>query len=114
MKISLSLIGIMFTLIACKKKAKTDQSTLQKVAIKLDSIKRVSYRYRLEINIFKDNGFFKDSSDCYFEFNQQSEFMSRLLLVPTTAAKMLTFFLNAKNQHTKCHITDKNWPRNWV
>ncbi|WP_342644957.1 TlpA disulfide reductase family protein [Mucilaginibacter sp. CSA2-8R] len=77
MKKTLSLIGILFALTAWTYYVKTESPTLQKVASQLDGMKRVSYHYRLEINNVKDNNFSKDSSDCYFEFDQQSKLISR-------------------------------------
>lgn len=77
MKKSLSLLGVLLSLLSWTYHVKNESSTLQKVAAQLDYMKRVSYHYRLEINNVKDNNFFKDSSDCYFEFDQHSKFISR-------------------------------------
>lgn len=77
MKILLSLITPLLALTAWTYHFKKEPSTLQKVAAKLDGIERLSYHYYLEINDAKENYFDKDSSDCYFEFNQKSKFVSR-------------------------------------
>jgi thiol-disulfide isomerase/thioredoxin len=75
---------------------------LSKTAAKLKAADQMSYHYALEINNYKEDNFYKDSADCYLEFDRNSGLLARFQATNTKSLQVYNgaeyFYLHKKEK----------------